>query len=258
MVSMIRKRFTYANVAMTLALVFAMTGGAYAAGKILITSTKQISPKVLKSLQGKAGKPGANGAQGPSGPAGPQGPQGAAGAGGVGGAKGEPGAKGEQGIQGVPGKDGKDGTTGFTETLPSGKTLKGVWALTATTPEKIAYELPVDAVSFGIPLSEAPVSHYINKAGMELTATGEQVSTVCVGGSATAGNLCVYANQEIGLSTNEPDNKFLLQWKWGISVGDITASSEPGTASTSGFGVQALSLEGVSTVASGSWAVTAK
>ena len=31
MFSMIRKRLTFANVAMTLALVFAMTGGAYAA-----------------------------------------------------------------------------------------------------------------------------------------------------------------------------------------------------------------------------------
>jgi hypothetical protein len=42
----LRKRFTYTNVAMTLALVFAMTGGAYAAFTSLITSTKQISPSV--------------------------------------------------------------------------------------------------------------------------------------------------------------------------------------------------------------------
>jgi hypothetical protein len=39
MFSKIRKRLTYANVAMTLALVFAMTGGAYAAKHYLITST---------------------------------------------------------------------------------------------------------------------------------------------------------------------------------------------------------------------------
>jgi hypothetical protein len=52
MFSTIRKRITYANVALTLTLVFAMSGGAYAAGKYLITSTKQISPKVLASLKG--------------------------------------------------------------------------------------------------------------------------------------------------------------------------------------------------------------
>ena len=44
-----RGRLSYANVAMTLALVFAMSGGAYAASKYVITSTKQISPKVLKA-----------------------------------------------------------------------------------------------------------------------------------------------------------------------------------------------------------------
>ena len=47
MFSRIRKRLTYANVAMTMALVFAMTGGAYAAKKYVITSTKQIKPSVL-------------------------------------------------------------------------------------------------------------------------------------------------------------------------------------------------------------------
>lgn len=48
MFSRIRNRMIYANVAMTVALVFAMSGGAYAASRYMITSTKQISPKVLK------------------------------------------------------------------------------------------------------------------------------------------------------------------------------------------------------------------
>ena len=38
----VRRRVSYANVAATLALVFAMTGGAYAAKQYVITSTKQI------------------------------------------------------------------------------------------------------------------------------------------------------------------------------------------------------------------------
>ena len=83
-----RRRLSYANVTATLALVFAMSGGALAANHYLINSTKQINPKVLKSLKGSTGKAGANGANGangatgatgPGGPAGPQGSQGPAG-----------------------------------------------------------------------------------------------------------------------------------------------------------------------------------
>jgi hypothetical protein len=44
MFSRIRKHFTYTNVAMTDVLVSVMSGGAYAASKYVITSTKQISP----------------------------------------------------------------------------------------------------------------------------------------------------------------------------------------------------------------------
>ena len=63
---------TYANVAATLALVFAMSGGALAAKHYLISSTSQISPKVLKELK-KAGARGATGAAGPRGRPGPTG-----------------------------------------------------------------------------------------------------------------------------------------------------------------------------------------
>ena len=82
MFSAMRRRISPATVLAGLALVFAMSGGAYAAKKYLITSTKQISPSVLKQLQGKAGSggaPGAAGAQGAQGPAGPAGPGGSRG-----------------------------------------------------------------------------------------------------------------------------------------------------------------------------------
>jgi hypothetical protein len=69
----IRKRFTYANIVATLALVFAMSGGALAASKYLITSTKQISPKVIKKLKGKAGP---SGKEGPAGKEGQKGERG--------------------------------------------------------------------------------------------------------------------------------------------------------------------------------------
>ncbi len=77
-----RRHLTYANVAATLALVFAMTGGAIAAKHYLISSTKQISPKVLKKLRGAKGATGAAGAQG------------------------------RQGSQGVPGQPGVQGPIG--------------------------------------------------------------------------------------------------------------------------------------------------
>jgi hypothetical protein len=192
MFSVVRRRLTYANVTMTLALVFAMTGGAFAAGKILITSTKQIKPSVLKQLQGKAGAQGPAGAAGSQGPAGPQGP---AGANGKDGAPGSPGEKGAQGIQGVPGKN---GTTGFTETLPSKKTETGVWAFSALRGNPF---IPV--ASFSIPLASALTGedvHVINEKGEELhfeapsttpTKCGEPVGTAAEP-AAAPGNLCIY------------------------------------------------------------------
>jgi hypothetical protein len=71
-----RRHLTYANVAATLALVFAMTGGAIAANHYLINSTKQINPRVLKKLRGSTGKTGAIGKTGATGPQGKEGPSG--------------------------------------------------------------------------------------------------------------------------------------------------------------------------------------
>lgn len=86
-----RRRFSYANVAATLALVLSMSGGALAAKHYLISSTKQISPKVLKALKGKSGAKGAPGLPGGVGPAG---------------------ALGKEGGGGKEGKEGKEGKTG--------------------------------------------------------------------------------------------------------------------------------------------------
>ena len=52
-------KFTYANVAATLALVFSMTGGALAANHYLVNSSKQINPKVLRAAEGSKGPQGA-------------------------------------------------------------------------------------------------------------------------------------------------------------------------------------------------------
>jgi len=83
-----RRHLSYANVIATVALVFAMSGGALAASRYLINSTKQINPKVLKKLRGLAGAPGAGGKEGP------------------------PGKEGAPGKEGSVGKEGSRGTEG--------------------------------------------------------------------------------------------------------------------------------------------------
>ena len=92
-----RRHLSYANVVATLALVFAMSGGALAAKHYLLTSTEQVKPSVLKQLHlltstkqikpsvlkqlrgvtGPAGAVGASGAAGQRGETGPPGPSGA-------------------------------------------------------------------------------------------------------------------------------------------------------------------------------------
>jgi Collagen triple helix repeat (20 copies) len=106
----LRTHITFTNIAAGLALFFALGGSAYAANRYLITSTKQISPKVLASLKGKSGANGKNGANGAQGPAGAQGSAGNAGSQGV---KGETGTAGIQGPQGTAGATGTQGIQGI-------------------------------------------------------------------------------------------------------------------------------------------------
>lgn len=197
MFSTIRKRLTYANVAMTFALVFAMSGGAYAAKRYLITSTKQISPKVLTALRGKSGQPGP---QGQAGLAGPQGPAGTAGAPG---AKGETGAAGAAGKDGAPGKDGVEGspwTAGGT--LPSGKSEYGQWSGFGNAKEGFEFAA-ITGASFTIPLNEASESvtaaRFIGleegegEAHQSSFITNRECSGTSTNPSAAAGHLCVFA-----------------------------------------------------------------
>ncbi len=190
MASRVRSRLTYANVAATLALVFAMTGGAYAAGHYLISSTKQISPKVLKALQGKAGpagRMGATGTGGPIGPAGGTGPKGEAGSPGAKGEKGERGEKGEKGAKGEAGSPWSPESQ-----LPSGATETGTFVALATGPTS---KTALAAVSFPIQLA---VSLEHSKI-VFVTAKDVSESKVPAGCSgevskpaAEAGFLCVF------------------------------------------------------------------
>jgi hypothetical protein len=180
---------TYANIVATLALVFAMSGGALAASHYLITSTKQISPKVLKQLKGKSGAAGKEGAPGKAGGNGTNGTNGTGGGNGesvtsaevkvgdatacnaLGGSKFTVGGSvttacnGKAGKEGKVGENGKEGspwTAGGT--LPSGKTETGAWGFSATESH-----LERLAISFPIPLTgeELPTGGRVGLQGVD-------------------------------------------------------------------------------------------
>jgi hypothetical protein len=180
MPSPMRRHFNYANIVATLALLFAMSGGALAATHYLITSTKQIKPSVFKALKGANGKNGASGsagtpgAKGQAGPAGPAGPAGT------------------NGTNGTEGKEGPPGKSGFTATLPAGDTETGSWSIGRYTSEDAVVFV---ALSFSIPLAaplDGPHVHFVRLGGGNPTG--------CPGSSenpvAEKGYLCIYSNTE--------------------------------------------------------------
>ncbi len=115
----LRNYLSYANVAATLALVFALTGGAFAAtshssgGSASFKATASATPVATvaktkkkaapRSTRGPAGPKGATGATGTTGATGP------AGATGPGGSQGSQGPAGTNGINGTNGEPGKNG-----------------------------------------------------------------------------------------------------------------------------------------------------
>jgi hypothetical protein len=177
-----RSRLNYANVTATLALFFAMSGGALAAKHYLISSTKQISPKVLAALRGRTG---ARGAGGPPGHEGPQGLQG------LQGLQGAPGPEGAQGKKGPGGKTGEPGP--LVSTLPSGKTLTGAFQAESIAPQGTVATAEA-TISFQFALASNPSA--------EVIALGGKASEHCPGTaeapSAASGYLCLYAANATG------------------------------------------------------------
>jgi hypothetical protein len=251
MFSWIRRRCSYANVVATLALFFAMTGGALAASHYLITSTKQIKPSVLSALKGKAGAAGANGAAGATGavgPAGGQGAKGETGAIGLQGSEGKEGKKGEQGKQGVP------GTTGFTETLPPEKTETGTWSF-GITPIEAAGELTFEVpISFNIPLEESLESaHYVTREEQEAKSAPVECLGTSEKPSAVPGSLCVYEGfigfkHELDAIMVNPDGQAIGAGTTGTVMRMVLTN----TSADSGGGPEAAEASGF-----GAWAVTA-
>jgi hypothetical protein len=184
-----RRRLSYANVVATLALVFAMSGGALAANHYLINSTKQISPKLLKKLKGRAGRTGATGLPG---------------------AKGLPGTAGAQGKEGLPGKEGARGQSAL-QPLESGQTITGVGGArfqngaVAKSPVGVVVSFPVRAPT---PLSGARVelAPTVNCTGSTATPT------------AAPGFACIYEDVNVNVEKIEPGGPVTVPDPWGFMV----------------------------------------
>jgi Collagen triple helix repeat (20 copies) len=267
MVSMVRRNLNAPTAIAVIALVFAMVGGAVAAGG------DSGSGKAAASADGKRGPRGPKGARGPAGPAGPVGPQGAPGAPGSPGAKGDPGAAGvspvgtafagnqkgctEGGVEfkgtnttvACNGVNGTDGETGFTEVLPPGRTETGTWG--ALTEEG---QLGIVPISFNIPLLGAP-SPVLVKKGENGTANG---CPGLVGGTPQAdpGKLCVYINSLTGALFEDPNEDPPIE---PIAFLDPTVQFGQGVGTAGRSGVVLLLSECATAPCQvyGTWAATA-
>jgi hypothetical protein len=214
MLQAIRRHLNPSTAIALIALVFALTGGAFAAtgggspshatltasaaktkAKVKAGPRGPAGPKGATGATGAAGATGATGATGPGGPAGAKGENGAPGAAGATGQQGERGPQGEpgEGIEGKQGKEGKQGAIHPGETLPEGATETGTW--TSKVFENVATGSSPEAISFPIQLAEGLTSEHVF-----YVTVGEQEAksgpVECAGSveepEATAGNLCVY------------------------------------------------------------------
>jgi hypothetical protein len=192
-----RKHLNYANLTATLALVFAMGGSALAAKHYLLSSTKQISPKVLKALTCKPGKTGATGATGTTGPAG---------------------ANGKEGLQG---KEGLPGQSALSP-LPSGQSESGDYGI--YTPNTKTSGFLNTSVTFPISLA-APIP-----ASNSIYTTTTAPVTHCSGpGHADHGFLCIYSGNRgrviapplvlafESASSTEGSGRFGFDMQWSIT-----------------------------------------
>jgi hypothetical protein len=214
MLTRLRTRFGTAGLIVAIvALVAAVGGTALAASGALTGKQKKEVTKIAKKYAG------APGAAGPAGPAGAKGDAGAAGANGKDGTNGTngtngvspvgtafAGAKGACTEGGVEFKganttvacNGVKGQTGFTDTLPSGKTETGVFAIFAH-----AAEVVYQSLSFNIPLAQPPLEIVYLKPG-------EEDETKCPQGDINAphaapGYICVFVAGQIFDPVDEPE-----------------------------------------------------
>lgn len=171
MLQAVRRNLTPATMIAVMALVFAMSGGAFAA-KDYVTGSADASKK---------------GKRGPKGPRGKQGPPG------IQGLKGDTGERGATGPQGPKGETGDPWTAGGF--LPSGASLGGTW-VAGVGPEIVPTKgAAVATISFGLPLKALATIKIVKK-----NQEGIEHATECPGSmafpKAAKGFLCLYTAEE--------------------------------------------------------------
>lgn len=181
MLNIVRRNLNLPTAVAVVALVFAMTGGAFAA-KDQLTSSKQTAKH--KKKKGKRG------------PRGPRGRAGAPGLQGPPGLQGVPGPKGDRGPQGPKGDTGSPWTAGGF--LPSGKSLGGTW-VAGVGPEILPGKGAAAAsISFGLALNGLPEVVIIKEGEEGIENPAKCPGSVAVP-LAAPGKLCLYTAQESGL-----------------------------------------------------------
>jgi Collagen triple helix repeat (20 copies) len=206
MFNAIRRSFSVPTAIAVVALVFAMTGGAFAA--------KDSFTGPARASKSKKGNKGPRGPRGPKGARGPQGLQG---------------PKGDTGPQGPKGDTGSPWTAGGT--LPSGRSLGGSWAVAAGPEVFPGTGVGVATISFGLPLA-APPELVVVKEGEE----GKEHAAECPGTVivplAAPGKLCLYTASESGLAPAAPPAV-------GVVGAALTYSGSPGDINAGSWAVTA-------------------
>jgi len=188
MFSILRRRLGASGIVAVVAVVLAMSGGAFAgSGQLARISATGAQPGP-DSARPTGGRRGPRGPRGATGPAGPQGPSGQ-------GRQGDPGPAGPRGPEGSPWTAGG--------TLPSGRSESGTWIAAAAGREVAPGESEgAGTVSFVIRTVIPPEVHLIAK-----DQAGKEHAAECPGSTnlplAAKGNLCLYTVEDQGLTLAE-------------------------------------------------------
>ena len=198
----LRGHLNYANIVATLALFFAMSGGALAARHYLINSTKQINPRVLKKLEGMTGKTGAAGTVGPAGAKGSQGPT---------------------GIQGNPGTPGLPGAPGS----PLAAQASNPGTLTAFLPLTTVQSVTINVPTDGFVLVDATGTAFADSASCNPCAIAAHIVDM----ATAAKSPDMFANVGNGIATFR-ENALSLAYMFPVKAGSQTFTLQSATEST--------------------------